>query len=88
MITCVLHMVQFSAEIFMSSLRPFNLQGKKYFHKKKQNIFLFGERHLCAVCETVFRTAALFALTIGMSMENVTGDGKQWEEDPHVRTGN
>lgn len=39
------------------------------------------------MCETVFRTAALCALTIGMSMENVTEGGKKWEEDLDVRTG-
>ena len=70
----------------MSSSGPFHLGGKKYFHKGKI-FFSLGKRHLCAMCETIFRTAALFALTIGTSIESVTEGGKKWEEDLDVRTG-
>lgn len=41
-----------------------------------QNVFFFGKRHLYAVCEIIFGTAALFAVTIGMFGEC----NRRWEE--------
>lgn len=85
MITRALHMVQISAETSVSSLGPFNLEGKKWFHKGF--FFPLGKRHLCAECKTIFVIAALFALTIGTSVENITEGEKKWEKDLDVRKG-
>lgn len=60
---------------------------KEIILPQRQNIFLFMKRHLCGMCETIFRTAVLFSLTIGMSVESVTKDGRKWEKDLDVRTG-
>lgn len=85
MITCALHMVQISAETSASSLGPFHLGGKNA--SAKAIFFFLGKRHSCAKCETIFVIAALFALTIGTSVENITEGGKKREKDLDIRTG-
>lgn len=52
-----------------------------------RHFFSLGKRPLCAKDEPVFVIAALSALTIGTSVENITEGGKKWEKDLDLRTG-